>query len=239
MNQVNYPLVDDVLLGLVLANPSIAALQFATLEFAPNLDKRAKLGDGDLVVVSQALELRSSLHLPFWDGIMLSAGNLEHVPVGALRAAAFHQGLEGKLKRITSKELTRARLTEETTNAAAAGRLLAVTSLVEMEDGSFKHLPMLDFHIGYSDSATKLVVEVIKSLESSGTLLKSGKSYHFYGGSLLSARELQAFLGRALLYTPIIDRAWTAHQIIEGRCALRISPRPEYGGAPSILTAID
>lgn len=42
------------------------------------------------------------------------------------------------------------------------------------------------------------------------------------------------FLGRALLFTPVVDGRWVAHQMIEGQCALRVSP----GNAQQIVPVV-
>ncbi len=71
-----------------------------------------------------------------------------------------------------------------------------------------------------------------------GFLLQSGESYHFYGKGLLDDRALVRFLGQALLLAPVIDRAWIAHQLIEGASALRISKKPSGSGEPVVVRAI-
>ena len=83
-----------------------------------------------------------------------------------------------------------------------------------------------------------MVVSSLKLLKQPGALLSSGKSYHFYGANLLTDEDLRIFLGRALLFAPITDKTWIAHQLIEGSCALRISSRKDYGGPPKIIAII-
>lgn len=224
-----------VLLALSSSELQISEFEFATLKFAPMVEQRSDLGSIDRTVIATALELRETLRLPFWDGIMLAASQAEQVPKGALSAANFHQSLSGETRWIKCEDLSYEFLTRLSESAHNKGKLLAVTSLVRTKAGVMKHLPMLDFHTGYSAHATRLVMEVLRLLNSTGVLLRSGKSYHFYGDRLLDGEENRRFLGQALLFEPIIDRAWIAHQLIEGRCALRISPRKEYGGVPTVV----
>ncbi len=217
------------------SKPEVTALQFATLDFAPLLEARSELSDADSAAVGRALELRQTLHLPFWDGVMLAGSHGEVIPMGALKGAVYHQELDSKVEWIRVEKLGIARLQRMSQKAQNEKRLLAVTSSVQVRDGSVKQLPLLDFHVGYSDHATRLIAEIMPLLGVSGALLRSGKSYHFYGESLVTDAELAAFLGRALLFAPIVDRAWIAHQLIEGCCALRISPHSELEGIPILI----
>lgn len=225
----------DVLLEIFAKNPDIAEIELATLDFAPLLEARGEIGLADAETISSAQKLRDEIHLPFWDGIMLAVSRSRPLPTGVLQAARFHQKLESKATWVNTHNLQLADLVRLSDRAFKDNRLLAVTSAVRMKNKTVMHIPMIDFHIPYSDHATSVVAEVVSLLESSGSILKSGKSYHFYGDTLLSSVELFGFLGRALLFAPIVDRPWVAHQLIEGKCALRISPRTEYGGVPIFL----
>jgi hypothetical protein len=101
---------------------------------------------------------------------------------------------------------------------------ICITSEVGMANGSIWHLPMIDFHCEPTTAGRLAAIAVCKRIFPSGAvLLKSGESFHAYGLELVSISEFFEFLGRALLYSPIIDRAYVAHQLIEKRCALRLS----------------
>jgi hypothetical protein len=47
--------------------------------------------------------------------------------------------------------------------------------------------------------------------------------------------ELIDFLARALMYSPIIDRAYIAHQLLEKRCSLRISGKENKSSLPKVI----
>ncbi len=79
---------------------------------------------------------------------------------------------------------------------------------------------------------------VLKVLGLSGFVLLSAKSYHFYGGELMEEVDLCRFLGKAFLFTPIVDRAWIAHQLMASACAPRVSQRPQYG-APKVVARVE
>src|SRR5262249_21914021 len=112
-------------------------------------------------------------------------------------------------------------------------------SRVEVKTGELRHIPMIDFHCPATGDNNELVLAAIDTLEvGPGFLIESGKSYHFLGLELLSENALPQFLGKLLLLSPTIDRAWVAHQLIESACALRVSPRMDGGLGPRVLKRI-
>jgi hypothetical protein len=96
------------------------------------------------------------------------------------------------------------------------------------------HLPMLDFHCAESPESDPLVRAVLRELRLNGYIAKSGRSYHFYAADLVDEPTLINILGRSLLFSPIVDRAWIAHQELERACGLRISPGKHYQQCPEI-----
>ena len=219
--------------------PAGAAMSFATVDFAPLIEARGRLAPAEDVAVATGLHLRETLRLPFWEGVLLAASTGECTAGGGLLdAAAFHQAIGSRRTWLPVREVEVARLDVMCAEAQQGGRMLAVTSAVRLPDGAIQHLPMMDFHLAYSSPATALLTKLVARWGVPGALLRSGKSYHFYGRTLFDETALTRFLGRALLYTPIVDRAWIAHQLLEQSCALRISARPEYGGPPTILARL-
>lgn len=108
-----------------------------------------------------------------------------------------------------------------------------INSLVKIKDFT-AHIPMLDFHIPVSHKGAKIVTMVGGLLTSGpGYILNSGKSYHYISKTLLTENGLMDFLGRAILYGPITDVRWIAHQIIERSCTLRIGKK--NGVKPTIV----
>ena len=216
--------------------PEGSTLSFVTFDFAPSIENRGKLGSADKVAVAAGLHLRETVRLPFWDGVLLAASTGEcSASDGLLDAAAFHQIIGSRRVWLPVQEVNVARLNAMCEEAQQCGRMLAVTSAVRLPDGVTKHLPMMDFHLAYSSTATAFLTKLVARWEVPGTLLRSGKSYHFYGRALFDESALTRFLGQTLLFAPIVDRAWIAHQLIEQSCALRISARRDYGGPPTIV----
>jgi hypothetical protein len=108
--------------------------------------------------------------------------------------------------------------------ALEVGEILAISSRMLSVSGEEAHLPMLDFRVAISEENEELVCEQLRAMKLQGWLLESGRSYHFLGRSVLDGRAcLSKFLGQALLFAPLVDGRWVAHQLIEGACALRIS----------------
>lgn len=55
---------------------------------------------------------------------------------------------------------------------------------------------------------------------------------------ILTQPEFEKFLGTALLLAPIVDRAYIAHQLIEGRCALRLTPGGGKSQVPTVVAVL-
>ncbi|HRD62959.1 hypothetical protein [uncultured Nocardioides sp.] len=89
------------------------------------------------------------------------------------------------------------------------------------------HLPLLDLGVKTGPDGEASAIAALHALELRGLLFMSGRSYHFYGSDPVTAPELTAILGRAQLLSPIIDSRWVSHQLIDGRCGLRISTDSE------------
>jgi hypothetical protein len=123
--------------------------------------------------------------------------------------------------------------------SATSGASLTFLSEVVCRDGSLRHLPMADFHM-FKSAPNQRVVEVVaqRLFPRGGVLLESGESYHGYGAELLSEAEFRRFLGKALLCAPIVDRAYLAHQLIEGRCALRLTPGGGKSSVPTVVAVL-
>lgn len=72
----------------------------------------------------------------------------------------------------------------------------AITSTVEMEDGSIVDIPMLDFNVDKSDEAVEKIATYLQGTP--GVLLETDQSYHFWGVILLQNSEWYSFLERHL-----------------------------------------
>lgn len=191
----------------------------------PMVQQRIKSSPAIEEIVRSAVDLRARTNLPFWDAVNVSSFDRVEVAPELLAEALFHNRSGPSLQRVPIAGLTPRVLAELCQDHDQ--EVTVLSSAIEMEDGSRRHLPMLDFHAPASKQNLPLVVAAARKLHSNGAILKSGKSYHFYGLTLLSESENIDHLARALLLAPIVDRAWIAHQLLERACGLRISTRDE------------
>jgi hypothetical protein len=115
-------------------------------------------------------------------------------------------------------------------------RLVALSSKVKLVDKSVGNLIFLDFACKNDKTGRKNAITVIRQLGLRGVLVDSGRSFHFYSSAHFSFEDWARKMGEALLFSPITDGAWIAHQLIEGRSALRISKKA--GGELTLVANI-
>src|SRR3954454_19687286 len=190
--------------------------------------------DSEEGLIEQALAIRSQFNLPFWDALLLYISNRPVKTKNLLKRVTLHNPQDSDAISIHRTDCTESRL-REIIEALPSGRMLAISSKMLTKQGEALHLPMLDFHCQASRANDDLVKSVMSELEVNGYIAKSGRSYHFYGAKLMDERSLVTLLGKALLFCPILDRAWIAHQLIERACGLRISPAKDYQNCPEII----
>lgn len=119
------------------------------------------------------------------------------------------------------------------------GQILALSSLVRLDTGDERHIPMLDYRIPVGRRNQELVCQQLEVMGQTGALFASGQSYHFIGDTLLEGgAEFAAFLGKALLFAPIVDGRWVSHQLIEGACALRLSAGDARQEVPRLVAEL-
>jgi len=189
-------------------------------------------------IIEAGLLIRNGLGLPFWDSVLLSCFNTGINSFPILQKALFHNSPPSRELLIARSDWSAERL-DCLIQQVQPGQILVVRSRVRLHSGEYSHIPMLDFHCPSGAANQEICAQVAQLLlPSGGYLLDSGQSYHFYGKSLIRERDFFTFLGRALLLSPIIDRAWVAHQLIEGACGLRISPKPESGKIPRVIVEL-
>jgi hypothetical protein len=228
----------NVLEAVVRANPVIATLTTFTPRLAPQLLERGQMTSEDMEIIEAAHVLKANTSLPFWDAVMTTLMRADRPPEKVLTAALYHNPINDGLQTLHVKNVVRSQLLAVEANLPT-NSILAVASRVVCTDGVVRHIPQIDFHCPESAATTELVLSVLNALRLRGYLLASGKSFHFYGIELLAENELTRFLGRVLLFSPIVDRAWISHQLIEGQTALRLSSRPGYGAPPKLVSLVN
>jgi len=103
-------------------------------------------------------------------------------------------------------------------------RVLGIISRVGLPHGRSAHIPMMDFICTVSAANQDVLIHLLKEFRRErGWLLESGRSYHYYGSTLLSEAEWPVFLGKCLLMSGQSDDRYIGHQLVDGHCVLRLS----------------
>lgn len=215
----------------------IEQIRLVRLRAASRMQARLADPSGADELITRSVELFSKMRIPFWDAVLLSLAN---EPPGVrrdvLKAAQFHQSVDQQesVQTVQVSNLTESSIKRQALDTPV-GQLLALQSLVDLCDGESAHVPMLDFRVEPTDANLTLIEEVMGTLGMCGWICESGRSFHFYGDTLISSDGLSSFLGRSLLFMPLVDPRWVAHQLMEGQCSLRISRGGPFQVTPRIV----
>jgi hypothetical protein len=230
----------DVITGLIRTFPAIDFVTLAELTVPTAAKNKVIAHNSALKTLNdEALDLRRKYYIPFWMAIAsVAQSHGMSLPSELLRAAAFHQPMTGvDVEHVPASSITADYLRARSVGLHP-GRILTFSSHVILRNQAVAHIPMLDFRISASRTNLTTALATLSELGHDGIILDSGQSYHFYGLTLLSSEELRTFLGKALLFTPVIDYRWIAHQLIEGACALRLSPGANNQKTPTAVATV-
>jgi hypothetical protein len=229
----------EILKLIVLENLSISAFFVFLYRHPTLLQQRLVLSPDENAILEKSMYLRNTSRLPFWEALMLSCFGEQKNFTRLLQEAKFHQSQAESFVRISRSEVLAGRLAEIMI-ALPAGHNLSFSSRIEMEGLGVRQLALLDFHCPESNENDRLVSEVCKQLFRGTTLvLSSGESYHALGLSTLDEPEFREFLTRSLLFAPIVDGRYVAHQLLEGACALRLSNSTEKPNLPRLKFTLE
>jgi hypothetical protein len=223
--------------SLVNENRAISSVKLFRPKQFPPVQENPIITIPDQMIIKEGLKLRAGLGLSFWDSILLHASTHDELAHNFIKLATRHNPQNQNymmVQRSDCTEINFRNLIAELPN----GEILAVSSLVGTNDHHIRHVPMLDFHCRESNSNLSLVKNIVSELGLTGFIAKSGGSYHFYGRTLVSEEALITILSRSLLFSPIVDHRWVAHQLVERACGLRISPGKEYSTCPEVIAEI-
>jgi hypothetical protein len=217
----------------------VEEIYLAELRPLPPLQTRRVLSPPERTAIERALKTRENTGLPFWDSVLLELAKVPDA-IGLLDEAMMHVSFRGRERPLSWASATSGGLEQICTEFPTAGESsLNILSEVRCRGGSTQHIPMIDFHIACSTPNQLVVTAVAERLFPEGAvLLASGESYHAYGTRLLSETNFRSFLGRALLFAPIIDGTYVAHQLIEGRCALRLTGGAGKSRVPRVIASL-
>lgn len=228
----------DVVREIVRGERRLSVLRFGIYklgDFAPQTS----------LIENRAKRLRRRLRLHgYWPSILTicwADTSSRDTLSRAILSAAKHGGSAGIIRTI---DLTRGEILQGALLRCAArlraGESLFVSSKVTLVDGRTMHLPMMDFTCyDTSQDLRKLKVALSALKLGTGFVLRSGKSFHYYGVSMLTEEKWIEFLGKCLLLVPITDARYIAHRMIDGTCTLRISSGPGAAKIPVVASILD
>jgi hypothetical protein len=136
---------------------------------------------------------------------------------------------------IPVSDITLEWITAEIDTAEREHRPLAICSRCPSRGPGAPHIPMMDFRCDATDDGLKTLDAAMATIDIGGFILKSGRSYHFYGTKLLDEAQWQRFLGQSLLLKNLADWRYVGHCLVRGICTLRISAHPEFGSVPTVV----
>lgn len=211
-------------------NAEIDSFYFFPLQKQLLLQDRIVLDEKDINQTAKAFRIRESLKLPFWDCMMLSSFDNPEYSEKIFDAVLCHRECGPLTELKNDFQLFRELVQLKEQN-------YAWNSQVKLRNGEIKHVLMLDFHIPVSTPNLAVVKSVLKRLGlTKGMIINSGESFHAISSYYVDEEILIKTLQRALFFSPIIDKLWVAHQMINKSCSLRIGRK--HGLIPKVVAEI-
>ncbi|RYY89585.1 MAG: hypothetical protein EOO15_05790 [Chitinophagaceae bacterium] len=217
---------------IVLAYSQIEGIYVHPFPNSPSLQDKIVFDEIENEHFKNALSLREEKHVPFWDALMLSFFDKDQF---SLRILGNVINSHASRKKICIK--TNAEFDSNLQSYILSEGNYAINSEVKTSEPGRRHLLLLDFQIPESPKNNLVVEHILRVLEvGPGYLFRSGRSYHFMGSTLITIGKLTKYLGKCLLFSPIIDKSWIAHQLIDRSCSLRFTQK--NGMFPELIKKI-
>ena len=208
-------------------NPDIRLFRFIKFSFENKVqDRLSNISSDEMSVIERCIKHKRENDISFWESYIrlgedLNSRLFEH--------ATFHNENNEYIYISKNNVIDFLKYNKE--------KNLALNSQVIMKNGQILHIPMLDFEVSSKANNIESVKNILKHFKLSGTILDSGKSYHFIGNNLIEKKSLIVLLSKFSLLYPIADRAWASHQIIENSASLRVSKK--YGEYPNFIEDVN
>jgi len=200
----------------------------------PPVQARASLSKQEHTLVQEAAKSRRA-RISFLEILLEMSARANHPIEGIIDALAYHQSHSANRRWLSRREVLQGALVHQCASASAA-KPLAFLSKVKTDSGPFRHIPMLDLHVEKSRRSLIMVQAIAQRLlDSPYAVLETARSYHMVGLSLLTGNQAARFLSRAVLFSPITDHAYIAHQLLERESALRITGRGGTNDVPTVV----
>lgn len=222
--------------------PELLVNAGATHVLVETVSRAASFHGGDYSPEAQAITGQARIEhrqrgFGFWEFAIRSAAAADSETRRTLLEGALrHAGHDPALRTEMSVDELRTSLLGGIWQRLPPRSMVSLCSTVRRHDGTSAHLPMLDLGLPATDPHSEAAsVDALEALGLTGALFISGRSFHFVADALVAIDEMVPLLARAQLLSPVIDYRWTAHQLIDGECRLRISTDVERDTAPHRL----
>jgi hypothetical protein len=213
----------EIIKNIIHSNIEVKNIYLHYFPTPKGIEDRVKFGTIERQQFNNAIQIKEAAKISFWESLMLSFFNREHFSEDILHQMLNHHTRRDKFP-VGREEVLDGYLEQY----RDLNDNVAINSKVQMNDGKIKHLVLLDFHIPATPLNQKVVESVLYSFNlSNGYLLKSGKSYHYVSNFVVSKIRLNQILNRSLFYSPIIDKYWVAHQLMDKSCSIRITRKDD------------
>lgn len=213
----------EIVKNIIESNVEIKNIYLHDFPTPKGIEERIQFGPIEKEQFKNAIQIKAAAKISFWESLMLSFFNREHFSEDIIHQMLNHHTRRDKFS-VGREEVLDGHLEQY----RDLNDNIAINSKVQMNDGKVRHLVLLDFHIPETPLNQKVVESVLNSFNlSNGYLLKSGKSYHYISNFVVSKIRLNQILNRSLFYSPIIDKYWVAHQLMDKSCSIRITRKKD------------
>jgi hypothetical protein len=215
--------VTEIFAALVEGLPGIEQLRFETFIPGPSITDRVATTLANTTELERAHQVTQNAHVPLWDAVAFHMMHSNSHRPEVFDCALVHTLNPPKVSYAISRDENIVERLTEIRQKLPANTGLAACSIVTVSDEVPRHLPMLDFSCPVSESNTAAVKAMMQKItRHPGLIVTSGRSYHYYGMTVLDVRAWIEFLARALLLAPYTDSRYIAHRLLDGQCRLRL-----------------
>lgn len=208
---------EEIIKKISLKNKNIDAYNFVVYPSNEMIQKRRENNEEEKNQIGRALDFRNKSGFSFWESLMSTFIDNPTASFELLSEALYHNENKSHIEFLSTEF-------SEIEKYLQSNSYLNIAFLSKVKIGSSTmHLPLIDFHIPPSNTNQETVENVLMQLGlNNGFLINSGKSYHFISTDLVFQQQFELLLAQMIFFTPIIDRNWIAHQLIEKCSAVRI-----------------
>jgi len=219
--------------------PAVQEISIAKYTPPPPIQRRVTLSDQEILLVNLAAKVRASSSHSFLQILMEMCTEATHPVEGILDSINYHQKHPSARTWVCRESVLNGKLISLCANASSS-EPLAFFSRVKVGSNECYSLPLLDMRIPKSPKSLNIIASIANRLLGTRfAILETHKSYHLVGITLLKEIAIKDFLAHAILYSPITDHAYVAHQLLEGESSLRLTAHFEDALSPAVVAIGD